>query len=62
MPAHRLEEVPLQFQIQTKVNEYDYMTLIQRTRIESVSQSALIRDAVRQYLIQLNEITPTTSI
>lgn len=60
MAAHRLEEIPLTFQIQTKVNEEDYMTLIQRTRIESMSQSALIRDAVRQYLIQLNELTPTT--
>ena len=52
MSAHRLEEVPLDFQIQTKVNENDYVDLLQRTKIESLSQSALIRQVIRKYLQQ----------
>lgn len=61
MAAHRLEKDPLQFQVQTKVNELDYINLLQRSKYESVSQAFLVRDAVRQYLSPQKLIIPPTT-
>ena len=52
MTAHRIEEVPLRFQINSKVNEEDIFSLRELSRTEKTSQAALIRAVVREYIKQ----------
>ena len=52
MSVHRIEEVPLRFQINSKVNEEDIFSLRELSRTEKTSQAALIRAVVREYIKQ----------
>lgn len=58
MTAHRIEEIPLEFQINSRVTENDYLLLRKVSRNEGTTQAALIRSAVRQYLSQSKAANP----
>jgi hypothetical protein len=47
----RLEETPLNQPITTKLSARDYKALLDRARVTGINQTALVRLAIRQYLI-----------
>lgn len=59
MTAYQVRKTPLEFQINSKVTESDYLALRERSRNERLTQAELIRLAVRQYLNQKPANPPT---
>ncbi len=50
MPAVRLEDIPLNRSITTKLSDRDYQALQRQVKKQGINQTALIRQAVRQDL------------
>lgn len=43
-------DLPLRHPVSTKINRQDYEALIDRTRVQKITPTALVRVALRQYL------------
>lgn len=59
MPALRLENSPLIKVIPTRLDKDTYSQLVAVAKHRSISQTALVRLAIREYLI--TQISPQTS-
>ena len=61
MPAHKIEEVTLRFQVNSKVNEEDIFSLRELSKTENTSQAALIRSVIREYINKQKQQNPSVA-
>ena len=52
MVAHRLENAPLEFQMHCRLGKTDYFDAVRICAKDKISQAALVRIALRQYVQQ----------
>ena len=52
MSVYQSQRTPLEFQINSKVSETDYLALREISRNKKLTQAALIRSVIKEYLSQ----------